>query len=77
MGTTARVLKALAGKPGTLVQLATRLGIHTSTLYVTLERRRLSGHVTRERKPVPGGRASYVYKLTPYGRANLSWWTEQ
>jgi predicted transcriptional regulator len=76
-GVTVRgIFEELEAKPRSVNDLVDELGGAYATIYTLLERRRLIGHVTRDRsgKEHDWTRVkAYVYRITKAGRRWLAW----
>lgn len=70
------IFEELDAKPRSVSDLVEELGGAYATIYTLLERRRLIGHVTREktgREHHWTGVKTYLYRITKAGRRWLAW----
>lgn len=75
MGISQKILELLAKskKGASATEVAKELSRHSSTVYLTMERLRLYGCLTRGKESTGIGRAVYVYRISEYGKRRLSW----
>jgi DNA-binding PadR family transcriptional regulator len=74
MGIVKKVLDVLRKNPTTVNEIAERAGLSYGVAYITLERRRLTGQVRRDRRT---GRGGFLYRITELGVKWLKWSRDQ